>query len=53
MAKSGIKEKEIIGHLSEEGFKEVRAAERQAKWHKKASEHPSCLKAVQRKKVKR
>ena len=50
MVKSGIKEKEIIEHLSEEGFKEVRVVERQAKWYKKASEHPSCLKAVQRKK---
>ncbi len=53
MAKRRIKEKEIIEHLGEEGFREVKVAERQSKWYKKASESPSCLKAVQRKEVKK
>ncbi len=52
MAKRTIKEKEITEHLQREGFKEIREAEKLAKWYKKASERPSCLKAVQRKKIK-
>jgi len=52
MAKRSIKEKEIIGYLKEEGFREIKAAEKHAKWYKKASQCPSCLSAVQKKKVK-
>jgi hypothetical protein len=53
MAKRRIKEKEIIELLDEEGFREIKVAERQAKWYKKASELSSCLKTVQRKKAKK
>ncbi len=52
MAKRIIKEKEITDHLQREGFKEIREAEKLAKWYKKASERPPCLKAVQREKIK-
>ncbi|MBI4688813.1 MAG: hypothetical protein HY754_00850 [Nitrospirae bacterium] len=43
MAKRSIKEKEIIGYLKEEGFKEIKVAEKHSKWYKKASQRPSCL----------
>lgn len=52
MAKRTIKEKEIVEHLQGEGFKEVKVSEKSAQWYKKASERPSCLKAVQKRKVK-
>ena len=35
MAKKTIKEKEIIDHLQGEGFKEIKATEKIAKWYKK------------------
>jgi len=43
MAKRKIREKEIIEHLQAEGFKEIKISEKPAKWYKKASERPSCL----------
>ncbi len=46
MAKRVIKEKEVIDHLQREGFKEVKESERRAKWYKKATECPSCLKEI-------
>lgn len=52
MAKRTVKEKEIIHYLKEEGFKEIKAAEKHVKWYKKASECPSCLKVVQKEKIK-
>jgi hypothetical protein len=52
MAKKSIKEKEIIGLLQGEGFREIQVSERSSKWYKKASEHPSCLKAEKKQKVK-
>ena len=51
MAKRTIKEKEITEYLKEEGFKELKIAEKTATWYKKASERPSCLKRVQSKKT--
>jgi len=51
VAKGTIKEKEITGYLKEEGFKELKVTEKSAKWYKKASERPSCLKRVQSKKT--
>jgi hypothetical protein len=52
MAKRTVKEKEILDHLQKEGFKEIKEAEQPAKWYRKASERPSCLKVAQRKKIK-
>jgi len=52
MAKRTIKEKEIVEHLQAEGFKEIKISGKTVKWYKKASERPSCLKAVQKRKVK-
>jgi len=52
MAKRSVKEKEVIEYMREEGFKEIKVAEKHTKWYKKAYEHPSCLKAIQRKKIK-
>jgi hypothetical protein len=52
MAKRAIKKKEIIGLLQEEGFREIQVSEKSAKWYKKASERPSCLKAEKKQKVK-
>ncbi len=52
MAKRIIKEKEVIDHLQKEGFREIKDTEKLAKWYKKASEYPSCLKAVQKKRIK-
>ena len=52
MAKRTIKKKEIIGHLQEEGFREIQVSEKSAKWYKKASERSSCLKAEKKQKVK-
>jgi len=52
MAKRTIKEKEIIDHLQKERFKELKEVEKNTKWYKKASERPSCLKAVLREKIK-
>jgi hypothetical protein len=49
MAKRTIKQKEVIDYLQKEGFKEIKESEKSAKWYKKASEYPSCLKAVQKK----
>ena len=40
MAKRAMKEKEIIDHLHQEGFKELKEAEKNLKWYKKASERP-------------
>jgi hypothetical protein len=45
MAKRAIKEKEIIDLLQKEGFKEIKEAEKNLKWYKKASERPTCLKS--------
>jgi hypothetical protein len=52
MAKRTIKEKEITEYLKEEGFKELKVAEKSVSWYKKASERPYCLKTVQNKKAK-
>jgi len=52
MVKRTVKEKEITEYLRCEGFKEVRVGEKQTKWYKKASESPSCLKAVRKEKIK-
>lgn len=52
MAKRAIKEKEVMSHLQNEGFKEIKETEKLAKWYKKASERPSCLKVSQRTKTK-
>jgi hypothetical protein len=52
MAKRAIKEKEIIDYLQREGLKEIKVSEKSAKWYKKASERPSCLKAEKKQKVK-
>ena len=35
MAKRTINEKEIIGSLQEEGFKEIKEVEKLTKWYKK------------------
>lgn len=48
MAKRTIKEKKIVDHLKEEGFKKIKEAEKSAEWYKKASERPSCLEEVQK-----
>jgi len=53
MAKRTIREKELTSILQKEGFKEIKEAERLSDWYKKASEQPTCLKAVQREKIKR
>jgi hypothetical protein len=53
MAKRAMKEKEIIDHLQQEGFKELKESEKNLKWYKKASERPTCLKAIAREKAKR
>ena len=53
MVKRTIKEKEIIDHLQEEGFKKIREAEKNLKWYKKASERPSCFKAIPRERTKK
>lgn len=52
MAKRTIKEKEIVEHLQTEGFKEIKISEKVAKWYKKASERPSCLKVTKKQKIK-
>jgi hypothetical protein len=52
MAERTVKEKGIKKHLEEEGFREIKASHKRARWYKKASESPSCLKRVQKKKVK-
>jgi hypothetical protein len=53
MVKKTVKENEIKEYLKGEGFKEVRASEKNARWYKKASEPSSCLKAVQKEKIKK
>ena len=52
MAKREIKEKDIIIHLQNEGFKEIKEGEKLSQWYKKASARPSCLKSAQRAKIK-
>ena len=52
MAERTVKDKGIKKHLEEEGFREIKASDKRARWYKKASESPSCLKRVQKKKVK-
>jgi len=52
MAKGTIKRKEIVEYLKGDGFKEIKAAEKHTKWYKKASERPSCLRVVQKEKIK-
>jgi hypothetical protein len=52
MAERTVKEKGIKKHLEEEGFREIKASDKRARWYRKASESPSCLKRVQKKKVK-
>ncbi|MBI3599119.1 MAG: hypothetical protein HY097_00545 [Nitrospinae bacterium] len=49
MAKRAIKREEIIYYLQDEGFKEIKAAEKVLQWYKKASELPSCLKTIHKK----
>ncbi len=53
MVKKTVKENEIKEYLKREGFKEVGASEKHANWYKKASESPSCLKAVRKEKIKK
>ena len=52
MAKRTIKEKNVISHLENEGFKEINESEKLTKWYKKASERPSCLKAALKTKIR-
>lgn len=52
MAKRTIREKELTSTLQKEGFKEIKKVEKLAKWYKKASERPPCLKTVQSDKIK-
>jgi hypothetical protein len=42
MAKVGLKEKEILKYLHEEGFKKVGTKERKTGWYKKASAKAEC-----------
>jgi hypothetical protein len=53
MAKRIIKEKEIIDYLQKEGFREIKETEKLSNWYKKASKRPSCLRAVQKKKIEK
>ncbi|NWF97344.1 MAG: hypothetical protein HXY52_00175 [Nitrospirae bacterium] len=52
MAKRKLKEKDIKEHLQREGFREIRETEKLTKWYKKASERPSCLGVIHKKKIK-
>ncbi len=52
MAERMLKDKDIKNHLEEEGFKEIQPEDKCTPWYKKASQSPSCLKRVQKKKVK-
>ena len=52
MAKRTIKEKDVVIHLQNEGFKEIKEGEKLTKWYKKASERPSCLKTTLKTKIK-
>lgn len=52
MAKGIVKEKEILAHIQKEGFREIKAEEKLAKWYKKASAKPSCLRAVRKEKIR-
>ena len=53
MAERTISEKEVKEHLRAEGFKEIKAAEKESAWYKKASQQPSCFKAVRKEKLRR
>ena len=52
MAKRAIKEKNVVSHLENEGFKEISESEKLTKWYKKASERPTCLKAALKTKIR-
>ena len=52
MAKRKLKEKDIVSYLQNEGFKEIKEEEKLTGWYKKASERPSCLKTVQKRRIK-
>lgn len=52
MAKRAIKEKEIIGFLRAEGFKEIKTQEKLTKWYKKAAKQIACLEKSVKKKIK-
>jgi hypothetical protein len=52
MAKKAANEKELLEHLKAEGLREVKISEKSAKWYKKASERPSCLRATKKDKSK-
>jgi hypothetical protein len=52
MAKRTIKEKNVISHLENEGFKEITESKKLTKWYKKASERPSCLNTPLKTKIK-
>ena len=52
MAKRTIKEKEVVGHLQAEGFREIKISEKVAKWYKKASKRPLCLKEDKKQRIK-
>jgi hypothetical protein len=52
VAKKIAKEKEILAHLKAEGLREIKISEKSAKWYKKASERPSCLRAAKKEKIK-
>lgn len=49
MVKRQIKENDITTYLKEQGFKEIKAEEKETAWYKKASERPSCLKIAKKK----
>lgn len=51
MAKRTIREKEVMDHLQREGFKEIKDTTKLTKWYKEASERPSCLKSLHKKKI--
>lgn len=52
MARRTVKEKEVMEYLKKEGFRKTKVAEKSSKWYKKASERPSCLRTVQKEKIK-
>ena len=52
MAKRTIKEKNVISHLENEGFKELSESEKLTEWYKKATERPSCFKTPLKTKIK-
>jgi hypothetical protein len=50
MAKRKVTEKDIVEFLQAEGFREVKEADKNTPWYKKASKQPSCFKSDHREK---